>query len=162
MGILLFFVFIELLLLIWQIREGVLTFGEFCTISICDFVLIMVLGFMLTSVFLSWRPIHYEFVEENRLISFDDTYYVSGTVGTEGNLKYVVMIETEKGYEAKELGASICSISYTIEEPTLIKEKAVFDSDLLNWIFFKNVKERYKICIHEDTILMKYYDAKSA
>ena len=162
MGILLFFVFIELLLLIWQIRERVLTFGEFCTISICDFILVMVLGFMLTSVFLSWKPIHYEFVEENKLITIDNTYYVSGTIGTEGKLKYVVMIETEKGYEARELESSICSISYTIEEPTLIKERAVFDSDLLNWIFFKDVKERYKICIPENSVLIKYYSVKSA
>lgn len=160
MGILLFFVFVEFLLLIYQIRERVFSVGEFCTLAICNFLLITVLGFMLSSVFLSWKPIHYEFVEENKLVTVDNDYYVSGTIGPEGKLKYVVMIETERGYEAKELEASICSISYTIEKPTIIKEKAVFDSDLLNWIFFKNIKERYKICIPEDTVLIKYYSVK--
>lgn len=155
MGLILIFMIFWLIYAIYQIKAGT---GGVSDLMLGGLMLIFsgILTLALTSLLIDIKPTHYEIVDKHNLVAVADNYYASGIINSSGRLFYTVMTETERGYEAENIDASITTISFGEGKPVLIKEKRVFDSKFLNWLLIPNINERYTIYIPENSISMKF------
>ena len=155
MGIMLFFAFLWLIYFIYQIKSGSADIGDFM-LGVLMLICSGLVTLALTACLIDIRPTHYEFVDKHNLVAVADNYYASGIVNSSGRLIYTVMTETERGYEAENIDASMTTISFGEGKPVLIEEKKVFNSKFLNWLLFPGISVRYTIYIPEDSISMKF------
>lgn len=102
-------------------------------------------------------PTHYESANKYILMSVADNYYASGIINNKGELNYTVMIETEKGFEARCIEASKTTVAYGEGKPVLIQEKFQYDYSFLNWFLDRSfIPDRYSLYVPEGSINMKF------
>lgn len=155
MGIMLFFALLWLIYAIYQIKSGIGDIGDLM-LGVLTLIFSGLLTLALSSLFIDITPTHYEIVDKHNLVAVADNYYASGIINSSGKLFYTVMTETERGYEAENIDASMTTISFGEGKPVLIEEKKVFNSKFLNWLLFPGVSARYTIYIPENSISMKF------
>lgn len=155
MGLILIFVILWLIYFIYSIKIGNVDIGDFM-LGVLMFICSGLVTLALTAFLIDIKPTHYEVIDKHNLVAVADNYYASGIVNSSGRLIYTVMTETERGYEAENIDASMTTISFGEGKPVLIKEKKVFDSKFLNWLLLPGISERYTIYIPEDSVSMKF------
>ena len=155
MGLILIFIIFWLIYFIFQIKLGIVDVGDFM-LGILMLICSGLVALALTALLIGIKPTHYEVVDKHNLVAVADNYYASGIVNSSGRLIYTVMTETERGYEAENVDASMTTISFGEGKPVLIEEKRVFDSKFLNWLLIPGISVRYTIYIPEDSISMKF------
>lgn len=155
MGLILFFVIIWLIYFIYQIKSGLVDIGDFM-LGILLFICSGLVTLALTALLIDIKPTHYEVIDKHNLVAVADNYYASGIVNSSGRLIYTVMTETERGYEAENIDASMTTISFGEGKPVLIEEEKVFNSKFLNWLLLPGINVRYTIYIPENSVSMKF------